>query len=366
MESSSSADAQFMERAIVLASQAIGDTSPNPPVGCVLVRDGRIVAEGWHKRAGLAHAEVHALETLEGTAKGCTAYVTLEPCSISGRTGPCTQLLTTAQVARVVVGVLDPNPKVNGNGLAALREAGIQVDSGVLAPQCQRLIDPFAKWVTQGRPWVTLKVAGSLDGRIATGSGHSQWVTGESARARVHQMRDQMDAILVGAQTVRADNPRLTARLPSGPGRHPLRVILSNSLNLAADAHVFDESAPTLVFTSSHHPSAIEKAGIELIRTEAKDEATFIETVLQELGKRDIMSLLLEGGQQVATAFLQAQLVDRISCFVAPKVIGGDGIGWAGALAFRTMDEVISLTSVEICHLGDDLCIEGNCVYGNR
>ena len=365
MAPSRSTDLRFMEKAVELANRAVGDTSPNPPVGCVLVKDDRIVAEGWHKRAGEAHAEVDALAKLETPSKGCTAYVTLEPCSISGRTGPCSQALIDADVERVVVGVLDPNPKVNGNGIAALRNAGIKVETGVLESECRQLIAAFTTWITLGRPLVTLKIASSLDGRIATESGHSQWVTGESARMRVHQMRDQMDAILVGAQTVRADNPSLTARLGDGPSRHPVRIILSNSLNLPTHSKVFDKQAPTLVFTTNNEPTELERDGVEVIRIEGGDSGVSMAAMLQILGKRQLTSLLVEGGQNVATALLKQELVDRICCFVSPKVIGGDGIGWAGPLAFRTMDEVITLSHLEICQLGDDLCIEGNCVYGN-
>jgi diaminohydroxyphosphoribosylaminopyrimidine deaminase/5-amino-6-(5-phosphoribosylamino)uracil reductase len=244
-------DIQFMKKAIELAGNALGRTSPNPPVGCVLVKHERVIGSGWHHGAGSAHAEVNAVSTATESISGSTAYVTLEPCNITGRTGPCTKVLIENGVTRVVVGATDPNPKVSGGGLRELQGAGIEVESGILEAECNALIDPFRMWVTHGRPLITLKVATTLDGRIATSTGHSRWITGESARRHVHQMRDRHDAVLVGAGTLRADDPALTTRLEYGEGRDPLRVIVSESLNLPSDAKVFaqDKLSATVVVT---------------------------------------------------------------------------------------------------------------------
>jgi len=356
-----------MQRALELAQQGMGRTSPNPPVGCVVVRNSEVIAEGYHQKAGLDHAEIDALKKVSGSATGATAYVTLEPCNHQGRTGPCTDALIAAGVTRVVVGTTDPNPRVSGSGIERLRKAGIQVDQGVLQPECNELIRPFSKWVTTGRPLVTLKVATTLDGKIATSTGHSQWITGQEARLDVHERRDQIDAILVGAGTVRMDNPRLTTRLPSGNGHNPLRIVISRSGDLPLDANVFSDPSHTVIVTDIDNEATamLSDKGATVWVVGHGPSGIDLGALLDKMGAEEITNVVVEGGKQLATAFLSAQLVDRLCCYVGTSVIGGDGLGWMGPLGFEQMNDVVHLTHVTVRQFGTDVCIEGNCVYGN-
>ncbi len=344
-----------MREAIQLARRGLGRTAPNPAVGCVLVRDGEVVGRGWHHAAGRPHAEVEAIRDAGKRTEGAIAYVTLEPCNHTGRTGPCTEALIAAGVTRVVLGARDPNPKVEGDGVGRLKAAGLEVELGVLEAECAAVLAPFATWTTTGRPLVTLKVATTLDGRIATSTGHSQWVTGEAARRDVHRRRNENDAVMVGGGTVRADDPALTTRGIEG-GRHALRVVLSASMDLPTRSQLFtDGLADTLVLTTSDRVAPVETVRV-----------TDLAGALDALGARGVTSVLVEAGRGLATALLAEGLADRLACYVAPKVIGGDGLGWAGPLLIRTMERSIRLADVEIRPLGDDVCIEGRCVYGDR
>ena len=328
------------------------------------------MSEGWHRRAGGPHAEVDALSQLDGKYDDLTAYVTLEPCNHSGRTGPCTEALIAAGVRRVVVGCPDLNPRVNGTGMERLRQAGIVVELSSLQSECTELIQAFSHWVTTGKPLITLKVATSLDGRIATETGHSQWVTGELSRRQVHKMRHESDAVMVGGSTVRADNPRLTTRLTDGESKNPLRVVVSASLDLPSDATVLskDYRDGTWVFTGVDSPKAneLESLGVRTSVVGGDDSSVDLVNVIQALGQAEVTSLLVEGGQRLATALLKAQLVDRLCVFLAPKVVGGDGLGWTGPLGVLSMDHAISLNDITVSSFGDDVCIEGNCVYRNH
>ncbi|MBM3464963.1 MAG: bifunctional diaminohydroxyphosphoribosylaminopyrimidine deaminase/5-amino-6-(5-phosphoribosylamino)uracil reductase RibD [Armatimonadetes bacterium] len=288
-----------MRRALELAARALGDTSPNPVVGAVLVRDGEIVGDGWHQRAGLPHAEVEALAAAGDRARGATLYVTLEPCNHQGRTPPCTEAVLQAGIARVVAAVADSNPLARG-GLAWLRERGVEVSCGLLEDEARRLNRFFFTWIARRRPFVTLKWAMTLDGRAATASGHSQWITGPEARALVHCERAAHDAVLVGIGTVLADNPRLDARV-DGVSKPRLRVVLDPRGRTPADARVLDPSlGPTLVLPTRD-----------------------LSEVLRGLAARDVLSVFVEGGPTVHGAFLRAGLVDRVLAFVAPKGVGG-------------------------------------------
>lgn len=362
-----------MRRAIELGQRGRGRTAPNPPVGCVLVRGDQVVGEGWHRAAGQPHAEVEALTVASESARGATAYVSLEPCNHHGRTGPCTEALLRAGVARVVLGAPDPNPAVAGGGVARLREAGLTVDTGVEPEACRDLLAPFACFTTRGRPLVTLKVACTLDGRIATSTGHSRWVTGPAARLDTHELRDQVDAILIGAGTARADDPALTCRLPSGVGRDPMRVVLSASLGLPESARLLTaaSSAPTVVVTTAAAaatPAAesIRALGVEVWTPGDSDGAVEVDALLRALAARDVMHLMVEGGRAVGTEWLAGRQVDRLRAYVAPAVVGGDGLPWAGPLGIRRMDRSIRLARVSTRLLGDDVCIEGDCVYGDH
>ncbi len=339
-----------MRRALALAERGRGSTRPNPVVGAVVVRGGRVLAEGYHHRAGEAHGEIDALAHLGGRAPGATIYVNLEPCCHTGRTGPCTRALIASGVHRVVVGTLDPNPRINGRGVSLLRRAGIRVDVGCLEAESREANRGFFVWVRDKRPLVTLKAAATLDGFIASASGAREWITGPEARRAAHELRAAHDAILVGAGTVRVDDPRLTVRLGArdrGPPARPRRVVLDGRLSVSPRAQTLrrvPRTPPTLVIgargAEARRVRALERAGAEVVLLPARGGRLPLDRVLAELGRRDIQSLLVEGGAQVHGAFIDAQLVDRIALFLAPKLIGagipiaqGRGVPVAQALA---------------------------------
>jgi diaminohydroxyphosphoribosylaminopyrimidine deaminase / 5-amino-6-(5-phosphoribosylamino)uracil reductase len=301
-------DQRFMGRALALAEQGRGTTRPNPVVGSVIVRKGRIVAEGFHRRAGEPHAEIEALRALSGSPRGTTLYVTLEPCCHTGRTGPCTEALLAARPARVVVGCRDPNPIVDGRGITRLRRAGMRVEVGCLEESCREAIRAYAVWIRERRPLVTLKVATTLDGYIADGRlrvrAEPVWLTGPAARSAAHELRAAHDAVLVGAGTVRDDDPRLTVRLPGRRAAQPLRVVLAGRRTLPRRARVLDDEAPTLVLTGPRGRVSLANA-------------------LRDLAGQGIQSVLVEGGSRVHGAFIAARLVDEIAFFVAPILLGG-------------------------------------------
>jgi diaminohydroxyphosphoribosylaminopyrimidine deaminase/5-amino-6-(5-phosphoribosylamino)uracil reductase len=346
-------DTRMMRRALALAARGRGTTRPNPMVGCVITLGERVLAEGWHHRPGGDHAEIAALRQLDGKAEGATFYVTLEPCDHTGRTGPCTKALIAAGARRVVYATRDPNPKVDGRGRARLRRAGIAVEEGLLGEEARALNRGYAKWITTGRPWVTLKAAVSLDGRIATRAGDSKWITGGPARRLAHQLRAAHDAILVGAGTVRADDPQLTVR--GVRGRDPQRVILDGRLRTAPRARAVPGA---WVLTGAAGGAALRDRGATVIRLGTRAHLAPA-AILRELGRREISSVLIEGGGVVHGAFLRAGLVDEVAVFVAPVLIGGDGVSlWAGAGA-RRMTQALRLTDVRVDRLGDDVLVRG-------
>ena len=320
-------DHEHMERALALAERGRGTTRPNPVVGAVLVRDGEVVGEGWHERAGGPHAEVVALDAAGEAARGSTLYVTLEPCSHHGRTPPCVDVIAAAGVAQVVYGVGDPNPEVGGDGLARLRDAGISVDAAEsdLAERARRQNEAWRVWIAEGRPFVTYKAAMTLDGRLAASGGDARWVSGEESRRRVHELRAASDAVAVGTGTVRAENPALTAR-DVGARRQPRR----------------------LAFGSRPLPDGSE---LELVEGPLPD-------ALAKLGQEGVQSLLLEGGPTLAGAFLRDGLIDKVVLFLAPKVIGGDDAPplFAGPGA-PTLAEAIGLDELEVGRSGEDVVL---------
>jgi diaminohydroxyphosphoribosylaminopyrimidine deaminase/5-amino-6-(5-phosphoribosylamino)uracil reductase len=323
-------DATFMSRALALAALGRWTVSPNPMVGCVITRDDQIVGEGHHVRAGQAHAEIHALHAAGDRASGATAYVSLEPCSHTGRTGPCTQALIDAGISRVVVAVRDPNPLAAG-GLDVLRAAGVDAEDGVLEQEARRLNTVFFHGVQTQRPYVIAKVAASLDGRIAAADGTSQWLTGEQARRRAHELRAEVDAVLVGSGTVLADDPQLTCRLDGYDGQQPLRVVMDRTGRVTSEHRVNDDTAPTWV-------------------TDASDAVD----VLAQLWDREVRSVLVEGGATILHAFLRASLVDRLHVHVAPVLLGDQGRPllagpWAETLADAPRYQLEHVDSV-----GDD------------
>lgn len=315
-------DERFMRRALALARRGLGKTSPNPVVGAVLVRNGRIIGEGWHRKAGGPHAEVFTLRGVN--ARGATLYVTMEPCCTWGKTPPCTDAIIAAGVTRVVVAALDPNPRHDGRGLTVLKRAGIRVDAGLLADEAMRMNEAFNKWITAGLPFIIAKAAMSLDGKIATRTGDSKWITSASARREAHKLRAQVDAIMVGANTVIRDDPKLTVR-HGVRGRQPLRSVLDARGRSPLGARLFTDAhrGRTVVITSKRSPSrwrhALMKLGVTVVETKAHDTRAG----LRALGRMNVTSVLVEGGGELLGALFDARLVDRVMLFYAPLVIGG-------------------------------------------
>jgi diaminohydroxyphosphoribosylaminopyrimidine deaminase/5-amino-6-(5-phosphoribosylamino)uracil reductase len=328
-------DVDAMVLALAEAVKGLGRTHPNPAVGAVVVKGGRVIGRGFHARAGEPHAEVIALGAAGAAARGATLYVTLEPCNHHGRTPPCTDAILAAGVKRVVYASTDPNPLVNGRGARRLASAGVQVTAHVLREEAEALNRPFFKVMRTGLPWVTLKAGVTLDGKLATSTGRSKWITSPEAREAAHHLRDLCDAILIGAGTVRADNPRLTTRLPGG--RNATRVVLDAGLRTPPRAAIYDtREAPTIVATSAPPDSAAAKAltrrGVELWSVPSRAGKVALRPLLKRLVKSGRLHLLVEGGAALHGAFLAADLVDELVLFVAPSVFGHAGLTWSGGL----------------------------------
>lgn len=356
-----------MDLALVHARS--GRPSPNPHVGAVVVKDGELIATGHHERAGTEHAEIIALRAAGDRAKGATLYVTLEPCNHHGRTPPCTEGIVASKVARVVVGCRDPNPHVEGNGIETLRSAGIDVTLGVREPQCRHSIAPWAKHITTGLPYVSLKLALSLDGRIATRSGASKWVTGPDARAKVHLLRSRHDAIAIGIGTALADDPRLTVR--DAPGTSPMRVVFDTKLRLQASSRLAQTAreVPTLVLCgadAAHEPEEeLTALGVEVVRaplaTEGRLDAVL---ALRYLAQRGVVSLMVEGGAELAGSFLAARLADELHAFIAPILLGPRGrpgaVDWAGP---DTPQQAPRIAAPQWELVGEDAYVHGSIIY---
>ena len=357
-------DEQMMARAISLARNGLGRTSPNPLVGAVIVRDGRIVAEGWHRKAGTPHAEIHALNMAGELARGATVYVSLEPCAHYGRTGPCARALVEAGVSRVVVAMMDPNPKVAGKGIAILQEAGIEVTTGVLEQEARQLNEVFLKWMTTGLPFVALKTAMTLDGKIATAAGQSQWITNEASRYETHRLRDIYDGILVGINTALADNPSLTTRLKEYQGRNPVRIVVDSRARLPLESKlVTDGAARTIVAVTAGAPAdrleALRSAGAEVIVAGSSNHVD-MQSLMEQLGAMKISSVLVEGGGSVNFSLLQAGLVDRVYAFIAPKLVGGrDALTPVEGEGFQELDRAVELENIQLRQLGSDVLLTG-------
>lgn len=362
-------DEDFMRVALNLARNATGRTSPNPLVGAVIVREGRIVGAGWHRKAGTPHAEIHALNMAGDLASGATLYVTLEPCSHHGRTGPCAEAVVKAGIKRCVIAMEDPNPKVAGKGIAILEQAGIEVRCGVLEDEARELNEVFLKWITAKRPFVVLKTAMSLDGKIATATGKSQWITGEAARRRGHEFRDIYDSILVGIGTVLADDPSLTTRLPDGAGKNPVRIVVDSQARTPLTAKVItDGQARTIIAVSSQAPVhrivALREAGAEVIEAFDKSKSDLskvdLSILMEKLGAMEISSVYVEGGGTVNFSLLKAGLVDKVHAFIAPKLIGGrEALTPVEGEGFAELTDAVELERTTVETIGQDILLTG-------
>ena len=364
-------DEAYMRRALELAERGWGRVSPNPMVGAVVVLDGEVVGEGWHEGPGTDHAEVMALRAAGHRASGATIVCTLEPCNRFGRTPPCTRALLDAGVARVVIGATDPNLGNDAPGVGELREGGVAVDTGLLLDEARALNEAFDRHVTTGRPFVVLKMAASLDGKTAAADGTSRWITGEAARADVHRLRAWSDAIVVGAGTALADDPSLTVRGTfAGTARPPLRVVVDAAGTVPHDLLMFDGSAPTMVATTDRASASRVRewsaagADVAVLDRDAGD-AVSMTGLVEELGKRDVQGVLIEGGASLAWSAVREGVVDRVVVYVAPLLVGGDAPTMIGGEGFVPIGAAQRLGPLAVERIGDDLKVVAD-VHGHR
>lgn len=359
-------DQFYMQRALGLAVQAQGRTNPNPMVGAVIVKNGQLIGAGYHHQAGTPHAEVHALNEAGDQAAGATLYVTLEPCSHFGKTPPCADAVIKAGIKRTVIATTDPNPQIAGKGIEKLREAGIEVELGVMRKEACRLNEVFFKYIQTGLPFVALKTAMTLDGKIASRSGDSKWITGEDARHYVHQLRNVYDAIMVGIGTVLKDDPFLNTRLELADTRNPVRVIIDSNMDLPFSSNIAKSShvQRTLLFCSSRADNSkrkqLEDLGVELISLDIDSDLIPLKKVLEIMGTMGLCSLLVEGGGEINAYLLQHQLADKAYWFIAPKIIGGrQAPSPIGGQGIEFMQDALELKSMEIQKFSKDFLLTG-------
>ncbi len=357
---------QYMQQALDLAKTAMGHTSPNPMVGCVVVKNGKLVASGCHERYGEFHAERNALTRCKEDLTGADLYVTLEPCCHQGKTPPCTDIIIERKIGRVFVGALDPNPKVDGGGIKILREHGIEVITGILEQECLALNEIFFHYITTGLPYVAMKYAMTLDGKIASANGDSKWVTGEKAREHVHFLRKKYSAILAGIDTVLADDPLLNCRTEEGVD--PIRVICDSHLRLPMDSQIVKTAGKIrtiAAYTDAEEGTKkkLESTGVELLQISEKNGHVDLEKLIRTLGEKKIDSILVEGGGNIHGSLLQTGLVNRVYAYIAPKLIGGkNALSPVGGDGIEKMKDAVVLQNQEILHLGADYCIRGDVV----
>ncbi|WP_433742641.1 bifunctional diaminohydroxyphosphoribosylaminopyrimidine deaminase/5-amino-6-(5-phosphoribosylamino)uracil reductase RibD [Falsibacillus pallidus] len=350
----------YMKLAVSMAANTSGQTSPNPSVGCVIVKDGAVAGMGAHLKAGTEHAEIHALNQAGENAKGADLYVTLEPCSHYGKTPPCAEAIIASGISRVFIAILDPNPLVSGKGMEILKKAGIEVNVGLCAEEALEINKMFFYFIKHKKPFVTLKTALTLDGKTASFTGDSKWITSEEARMDVHESRHLHDAILAGISTVNKDNPLLTARLPRG-GRNPIRIILDTSLSIRDDAKVItDKTAKTIVICSKNasvnKENWLNKQGIQVKRFPS--DAIHLDEVLGWLGELNIISLYVEGGSKIHTSFVRGGFFQELHCYLAPKLLGGNqSIPFIGGESFERMEQATQLEFSRVERIGRDIKI---------
>jgi len=361
-------DRDYMKVVLRLAARGRGITSPNPMVGALVVKDRKIIGRGYHKKAGTPHAEILAIEEAGGRASGSTLYVNLEPCChLDKKTPPCTDAIIKAGVKRVVLGMIDPNPKVSGNGIKILRGAGIDVQTGVLERESKRLNEAYIKYITTGLPFIILKIASSIDGKIATASGESKWITCEKSRRMVHRLRSEVDAVMVGIGTIIKDDPLLNVRLVKG--RDPHRIILDSQLRIPLSAKVLNTGpAKTYIATSLDAPQdkimALREKGIEVILLGSKEGYIDLQSLMKELGSLGIMNLMIEGGSETNASSLKAGIVDKVLIFISPRIIGGhDSKGAIGGRSPERLCDAIAIRDLKLKRLGEDILIEGYLSY---
>ncbi|GEK89368.1 diaminohydroxyphosphoribosylaminopyrimidine deaminase [Alkalibacterium putridalgicola] len=357
-------DRKYMKRALELAEKGRGFTSPNPMVGAVIVKNGQIIGEGYHERFGEAHAEVNAIDSATEPVEGGTIYVTLEPCSHYGKTPPCSDLIIDRKLKKVVVAAMDPNPLVSGRGLDRLRKAGIEVVEGVLEAESNKLNEVFNKFITTQTPFVLMKYAMSLDGKIATQTGDSKWISSEKSREHAHHLRGYLSGIMVGIGTVLKDDPQLTCRVPGYP--NPVRILLDSQLRVPLDSKILkdQDEAQTLILTTEHAPLSmrreIEKLGVEVLTVPERDEKVDLKAARSELGKKGIDSILLEGGGTLNAAALEAGIVDKVTIYIAPKIIGGaEAISPVMGRGVETIKDAYGLSDLQVTKLNEDIFVEG-------
>lgn len=357
-------DEKYMRLAMQLAGNAIGRTSPNPLVGAVIVKDNRVVGCGWHRKAGTPHAEVHALNQAGELAQGADVYVTLEPCAHYGKTPPCAKALVKAKVKNVYGGLLDVNPKVAGKGFKILEDAGIHVEYGFLQDELRKQNEVFFKWIEHKKPFIVLKAAMTLDGKIATATGQSKWITNETSRAYGYKLRDIYDGIMVGINTVIEDNPMLTARVDGG--KNPIRIVVDSSLRIDINANVVqDKSAKTIVATTDKADKdkilKLQAQDVDVIVVDKdKNDKVDIEKLLDILGQQNICSILVEGGATLSGSFVAKKLVDKVYFFIAPKIIGGkEAKTPVAGTGILNLQEALALKDIQIEKLEEDVLIIG-------
>ncbi len=359
-------DAMWMARAINLARKGKGRTAPNPCVGAVIVKNGKIIGQGWHKKAGGPHAEVAALRSLKTSPKGATLYVTLEPCNHQGKTGPCAVAIIDAGIKEVVTGSRDTSPKKGSRGTARLKRAGVKVRTGALKKECDGLIADFIKHSSTKTPLVTLKTAITLDGKISTETGDSRWISSDLSRRLVHQMRNEMDAVMIGAGTAMKDDPMLTCRFGKSR-RDPLRVIVDGELKIPVTSKIIGSamSVPTLIATTRRAKISrikkIEKMGANVIVSPGNGKKVNLAWLMKELGKRNVMSVLLEGAGGLAGSAVKAGVIDRVMFFIAPKIAGGPRSAITG-FAVKKMADALEIKNVGVSQIGPDLLVEGDII----
>lgn len=360
-------DRHYMKLALNLALKGEGRTNPNPVVGAVVVKSGEVVAKGYHQKAGLPHAEIIALRKAGDMARGADLYVNLEPCCHHGRTPPCTEAIIASGIKKVILGIRDPNKLVSGRGIRFLRKKGVEVVVGVLRRDCEKINEPFIKYITTGRPWVILKSAFSLDGKIATRTGDSRWITGPQARAYAHRLRSRVDAVLVGAETVRLDDPQLTVRPKKKGVQNPTRIVVAGKTNISASAKIFNNAhKERVIYAATASLSLSEKKkiqgiGVEVLIIKRKKDQVDLSLLMGKLGDMGVSSVMIEGGSEISGTAFKEKLVDKVIYFLAPKIIGGKNApGPIGGQGIAKLKEFVKVKEMSVARLGNDLVIEGN------